>query len=47
MYSDDNRMYEFHWVRIGDMFVAGLYQPPASSYTQDDLLHYIKACVQE
>ena len=47
MYSADNRTYELQWVRIGDTFVAALYHPPAPIYSQDDLLDYIEACVEE
>ena len=47
MYSADNCTYKLQRVRIGDMFVAALYCSPAPSYSQDDLLDYIKACVEE
>jgi len=47
MYSTDNRTYELQWVRIGDTFVAALYHPPAPTYSHNDLLDYIEACVEE
>jgi len=47
MYSADNRTYELQWVPIGDTFVAALYHPTAPTYSQDDLLNYIEACVEE
>ena len=46
-YSADDRAYELHWVRVGNVFVAALYHPPKSLYTTEALLDYIEACVEE
>jgi hypothetical protein len=32
LYSADNRTYELHWVRVGIVFVAAIYHPPAPVY---------------
>jgi hypothetical protein len=46
-YSTDNRMYELHWMRVGNTFFAALYHPPAPVYNQKDLLNYIEVYVAE
>lgn len=45
--SADDRVYELHWQRVGDLFLGALYHPPRSLYTADLLLNYIEASVDE
>ena len=46
-YSSDDRTYELHWQRIGQLFVGALYHPPRPIYTTDALLNYLEATVDE
>jgi hypothetical protein len=46
-FSADDRTYELHWIRIGDVFVAALYHPPKPLYSAQALLSYIEACLDE
>ena len=46
-YSADDRVYELHWQRVGDLFLGAVYHPPRPLYTTDSLLNYIEACVDE
>ena len=46
-YSADDRAYELHWQRVGDLFLGAVYHPPRPLYTTDSLLNYVEACVDE
>ena len=46
-YSADDRVYELHWQRVGDLFLGAVYHPPRPLYTTDSLLNYIETCVDE
>jgi len=46
-YSADDRTYELHWQRVGQLFVGALYHPPRPIYTTDALLNYLEATVDE
>jgi hypothetical protein len=39
-FSADDRTYELHWIRIGDVFVAALYHPPKPLYSAQALLSF-------
>lgn len=46
-YSADDRVYEIHWQRVGDLFLGAVYHPPRPLYTTDSLLNYVEACIDE
>ena len=46
-YSADDRTYELHWQRVGELFIGALYHPPRPTYATDALLNYIEAAVDE
>jgi len=45
--SGDDRVYELHCQRVGDLFLGAMYHPLRPLYTTDSLLDYVAACVDE
>jgi len=45
--SADNRVYELHCQRVGDLFLGAMYHPLRPLCTTDSLLDYMTACVNE
>jgi len=43
----DDRAFELHWQKIGDLFVVALYHPPSPLYTTDSILKYIEESIDE
>jgi len=45
--SVDDRAFELHWQKIGDLFVDALCHPPRPLYTTDSILNYIEESIDE
>ena len=43
----DDKAFELHWVRVGEVFIAAIYHPPKPIYRTEALLDYIETCVDE